>query len=138
MSEESIALSRKINNQLLAHALTEPEQEVCGLIGSINNLPVRCYPIKNSALNCAGEFLLDSAEHIHALKLMRERGEELFAIYHSHPHAPAEPSAKDLILQGYDNILYLIISLDVKGILQLAGFKIKQNQAEKITLILQE
>lgn len=133
-----IQIPRKLNNQLLAHAQQSPELEVCGLVSSLNGLAHRCYAIKNIAENAQRQFLLDSSEHIEAIKTMRERGETLFAIYHSHPHAPAIPSLKDLSLVGYAEVLYLIISLNTKGILEMRGFKINENRAEEVTLVLCE
>jgi len=56
---------------------------------------------------------------------MRERGEELFAIFHSHPAAPAEPSALDMAQAGYPDALYLIVSLGTCGVLELRGFRIE-------------
>lgn len=43
---------------------------------------------------------------------MRERGEELIAIYHSHPHAKEpEPSATDVRLAYYPSAVYFIVGL---------------------------
>jgi proteasome lid subunit RPN8/RPN11 len=68
---------------------------------------------------------------------MRERGEELFAIFHSHPQAPAEPSATDLELAAYPDALYLIVSLNTKGVLELRGFRIDASRAvEEVELLL--
>jgi len=43
---------------------------------------------------------------------MRERDEELIAIYHSHPRAKdPEPSATDVRLAYYPSAVYLIVGL---------------------------
>ena len=65
---------------------------------------------------------------------MRENGEELFAIYHSHPHAPATPSATDLQQAAYPTALYLIISLNTKGVLELQGFRLHRQQVTPVEL----
>ena len=44
----------------------------------------------------ARRFEMDPADQIRAMKTMRERGETMLAIYHSHPSAPPEPSVHDL------------------------------------------
>ena len=59
---------------------------------------------------------------------MREQQEELFAIYHSHPTAPAEPSATDLEMANYPDALYLIISLNTKGVLEMRGFRLNRHK----------
>jgi proteasome lid subunit RPN8/RPN11 len=65
---------------------------------------------------------------------MREQGEELFGIYHSHPHSPAEPSDTDLRQAGYPEALYLIVSLNTKGVLEMRGFRLRDGQATPVHL----
>lgn len=132
----SIQLSRKIASQLLHHAQQMPETEVCGLVSSKNGIPQACYPISNIALEIKTHFLLDSSQHIAAMKKIRENDEELFAIYHSHPTAAACPSALDLDMANYENTLYFIISLSTKGILELRAFKIENKNALEIPIVL--
>lgn len=42
---KQIFIPRKLVNQLLHLAQNSPQSEICGLISSQNNIPVRCYPI---------------------------------------------------------------------------------------------
>jgi len=138
MNQEEIHIPRKITNQLLHLAQISPDFEVCGLIGSKDGLPTHCYPIKNSAEHPQQRFLLDAGQQISAMAKMRELGEDLFAIYHSHPTSPALPSTNDLELAAYPEALYLIISLNTKGILEMRGFKIVQKTALEIPLIMND
>ncbi|MBT9099863.1 M67 family metallopeptidase [Methylovulum psychrotolerans] len=135
---EAIQIPRKIANQLLHNAQLAPEQEVCGLVGAISGVPTRCYPITNIAELPEQRFLLDPAQQIAAFSTMRGHGESLFAIYHSHPHAPALPSATDLELAAYPDALYLIISLDTKGILEMRGFYLHGHSSREVSLVLSE
>ncbi|MGZ8240702.1 MAG: Mov34/MPN/PAD-1 family protein, partial [Methylobacter sp.] len=98
MTPEHIKIPRKITNQLLHFAQLSPDAEICGLIGSKNGLATSCYPIKNRADQPRQRFLLDAEQQISAMSAMRDQGEELFAIYHSHTSAPAIPSDTDLEL----------------------------------------
>jgi proteasome lid subunit RPN8/RPN11 len=138
MTQEHIQIPRKITNQLLHLAQISPDLEVCGLIGSKNGQPSSCYPIKNTAEQPQQRFQLDPSQQISAMTKMRAQGEELFAIYHSHPTSPAIPSVTDLNLASYPGALYLIISLNTKGILEMRGFKINQQSAQEIVLSLGE
>lgn len=131
-------IPRKLTNQLLHLAQLSPDTEVCGLIANKNGIPTTCYPITNVAKQPEQRFLLDAKEQIAAMAAMREQGEELFAIYHSHPKAPAEPSSYDLEAATYAQALYLIISLNIKGVLEIRGFKISQQKAEEAVLTLLE
>ncbi|MEY3807881.1 MAG: hypothetical protein RI893_857 [Pseudomonadota bacterium] len=129
-------IPRKITNQLLHLAQISPDHEVCGLIGSKNGLPSSCYPVKNIAEFANLRFQLDASQQISAMATMRDQGEQLFAIYHSHPTAPATPSSTDLELAAYPQALHLIISLNTKGILEMRGFKIDHKLAQEIPLSL--
>lgn len=119
----TIHIDRTVINQILGHALQSPEQEVCGLIGTRAD-SARVYPIKNIAGECDHLFAMDPQQQIDAMRRMRENGEELFAIYHSHPHAPATPSALDLAQAAYPEALYLIVSLNTKGVLEMQGYRL--------------
>jgi proteasome lid subunit RPN8/RPN11 len=131
-----IQIPRKLASQLLHFAQQSPDIEVCGLVGCKNNEPTNCYPIDNSAPESQNRFVLDAKQHIAAMKKMRENGEELFAIYHSHPTAPAYPSALDLEMANYENALYFIISLNIKGILELRAFRIENKAASEVRITL--
>lgn len=132
MSE--VKLPRTLINGILTHAQHSPESEVCGLIASKAHGGFQVYPVANVAIEPDHLFQMDPAAQIDAMRRMREAGEELFAIYHSHPHAPAEPSARDLAEAAYPDALYLIISLNTKGVLELQGFRLQQGAVEKVNL----
>jgi proteasome lid subunit RPN8/RPN11 len=97
---------------MLEHALAFPGEEVCGLIGASDGKPASYYPVANDAPDRTRRFLMNPAEQIAAMRGMRERGEELLGIFHSHPDGPAAPSAVDLELAAYPGTVYFIASLD--------------------------
>ena len=138
MNSPDIQIPRKLTNQLLHLAQLSPDLEICGLVSSKNGLPIHCYPVTNVADHPQQRFLLDAGQQISAMAKMRELGEDLFAIYHSHPAAPALPSTHDLELAAYPDALYLIISLNTKGILEMRGFKIHQKIAVEIPLMMND
>ena len=128
-----VTLSRPLVNQLLTEAQQHPSIEVCGLIGK-SATGIRCYPIANRADDPARRFLLDPGQHIAAIKQMRERDEQLYAIYHSHPQSPAFPSPTDQRLAEYPGVLYLIISLGTTGVLELRGFQLDGQEIAEVPL----
>jgi proteasome lid subunit RPN8/RPN11 len=67
---------------------------------------------------------------------MRDNNEQLFAIYHSHPTAPAIPSNTDLAQANYPEAVYLIISLNTKGILEIRGYLIDSAKFVEVSLSL--
>lgn len=130
----TVQLNRTIINQILSHAQQSPEAEVCGLISRRRGKPERLYRVANVAENPTRLFRMDPEGQIDAMRRMRERDEELFAIYHSHPHAPAEPSARDLAEAAYPEALFLIVSLDTKGVLEMRGFYLRDGEVERVDL----
>ncbi|QWF70307.1 M67 family metallopeptidase [Methylomonas paludis] len=139
MISTEINLPRKLTNQLLHLAQLSPEAEICGLIGANQaGIPSSCYPVDNSATNPDNRFLMDAGQQINALRAIREKSETLFGIYHSHPHAPAIPSATDLELASYPEAVQLIISLNTKGVLEIRAYRINAKTAQEIKLNLIE
>lgn len=122
MSTETITIPRPLVNQILAHAQHAGDAEVCGLVGAHAGEPLHCYPVTNVAEQPARRFIMDPQGQIDAQRAMRERGEELWAIYHSHPDEPALPSITDVVELTYPDALYLIVSLNTKGVLELRAF----------------
>lgn len=136
MNVKEIQLSRKITNQLLHAAQISPNQEICGLIGCKEGVASRCYPINNTADHPETRFLLDEKQQISAMAAMRDKNETLFAIYHSHPTAPARPSETDIKMASYPDAVHLIISLNTKGVLEIRGFTIIDGSVTEKTLSL--
>ena len=130
----TVKLPRPLVNELLHQAQLGADCEVCGLIGAHDGVPLRCYPVPNIAAEPQQRFIMDPKAQIDALRQMRERGEALFAIYHSHPTAPAAPSMMDRDEAGYPEALYLIISLNTKGVLEMRGFYIQAQDVVEVTL----
>lgn len=129
-----IPLPRTLVNRILTHAQKFPEQEVCGLLSARDHCPHRVYPVDNVSGAPARLFAMDPREQIDAMRHMREQGEELFGIYHSHPHSPPTPSTEDLAQAGYPDALYLIVSLDTTGVLQMKGYYLKNGATEPVEL----
>jgi proteasome lid subunit RPN8/RPN11 len=139
---ESVHIPRKLINQILEQAQQSPNKEICGLLSSHSsnnssnnsNQPANCYPITNTSSAPNHRYLMDSRQQIDAFKIMRERGEGLYAIYHSHPENPASPSAEDLRQASYPEALHIIISMSTKGTLQLRGFRLKTDSVTAVDI----
>lgn len=134
----ALRLPRRIVNDLLDHARALPGQEVCGLISARDGVASRSIRVANSAPHPASRYRMDPHGQIAALREMRDTGEELLAIYHSHPASPAAPSAIDIAEAGYPDAVYLIISLDTKGVLEMRGYRIRAEGTSEVTLEIQD
>lgn len=131
-------MPRPLATKLLFEAQKRPDEEVCGLVGARAGKPGSLYPIANVATERSHSFEMDPRGQIGAIKTMRERGETLWAIYHSHPDAPPEPSARDLDELGYPDALYLIISLNIKGVLEMRAWRMTGGGMEEVVLKVME
>lgn len=127
-------IPRQLAVQLLAEAQKNSEREICGLIGGVNGEASKIYPITNISPNPESLFEMDPAGQIAAMRDIREEGTSLWAIYHSHPHAPAEPSRKDLADANYPDAIYLVISLNTEGVLEMRGYLIEDDRFREIAL----
>ena len=133
----SVTLSRPLVNQLLALAQHDPEREACGLVSARDGQPHRLLPVANVAGEPGRLFEMDPKGQIDAMRAIREAGEEFFAIFHSHPHAPAAPSATDIEQSEYPRVLHLIVSLNTKGVLEMRGYRIEEGEAREVELELE-
>lgn len=96
--------------QMVAHARSEYPNEACGLIGSLNGIARRIYPITNADASPV-HYHMDSKEQLQAMLDIDDNDWDMGAVYHSHTHTRAYPSPTDVRLAFYPEALYIIISL---------------------------
>ena len=77
---------------------------------------------------------MEPAELIKVLRDLRTAGEELVAIYHSHPHGPLRPSKMDIDRAYYPETAHLIVSLAEREHPRVAAFRIANGEALEIEL----
>jgi len=130
----SVRLPQHIVDAMINAARANREDEICGLLSSSNGHACRLYPIDNIAEDRQHRFQMDPAQQIAAIKTMRDRDESLFAIYHSHPQSPAQPSAIDIAQASYPETLYLIISLLTEAAPDIRGFYLREGRIEEVEL----
>jgi proteasome lid subunit RPN8/RPN11 len=129
----NLVLSPGILDEVIAHAKTAYPREACGLIGGMKPSLAggRLIPMTNVA-QTASEFEMDPAELIKTLRDLRNAGEELVAIYHSHPHGPAQPSKKDVQRAYYPQAAHLIVSLAEPECPRVGAFRIVNGEVLEI------
>jgi len=133
---QTIVIPRTLANRLLTLAQLTPEIEICGLIAKNKDEKFHVYPIDNIASNNSCVFEMQPEQQINAFKLIREKKQKLFAIYHTHPDSEAVPSQKDLNDAAYTDALNIIISLSTKGVLDMRGYFYQNDKIETVDLII--
>lgn len=134
----SLSLPRPLINKVLAHAQQNSENEVCGLIGKDTSDYKQYYPIDNISEKPSQHFLMDAPQQISAMKKMRDKQQQLFAIVHSHPSTEAVPSPLDIEQSSYKDVFYLIISLNTEGVLEMRAYIQQQDSMLEVELVLEE
>ena len=99
--------------EIIHHAREADPDECCGLIGGDDDRnAITIYRLRNVAANSQTSYEVAPEELFAAQKSMRQSGEELLAIYHSHPRsADPTPSETDVRLAYYPAAIYLIVGL---------------------------
>ena len=107
-----ISIQQSHFSDLFTHASFEAPQECCGLLGGIDGRTKTLYPLFNIAADPLVSYEASPKDLFAAQRTMRERGEQLLAIYHSHPRsADPEPSDTDVRLAYYPSAVYFIVGL---------------------------
>lgn len=116
-------------NQMFAHAREAGQHECCGLVGGTSDgAALTVYRMRNVAADPGVAYEAAPEELFAAQRQMRERGEQLLAIYHSHPRSVSpEPSETDIRLAYYPSALYLIIGFSGDDPV-LRAFRISENE----------
>ncbi len=88
-------MTPSLEARLRAHAeQTYPDECVGALLGHGDEVR-EVLPLENSAANRRTGFALTAREYLRAEAQAEARGLEVLGLYHSHPDAPAVPSARD-------------------------------------------
>jgi len=108
-----ISLRRSHLVEIVAHARETVPAECCGLIGgSKSGFVIDIYRMRNVAADDRVSYEVAPEELFAAQRNMRQRGQELVAIYHSHPRSSdPTPSETDVRLAYYPAAIYLIVGL---------------------------
>jgi proteasome lid subunit RPN8/RPN11 len=101
---------------MLNHAIEELPYECCGVLGGrfetreAEKIGVvsTVYKLENS-LKSEIEFLSSAESMFRVVKELRQKGEEMLVVYHSHPVSFPKMSKKDLDMIDGTNLLHLIV-----------------------------
>jgi len=115
--------------EIIAHAREAAPEECCGLIGGTSEGAAQTiYRARNVAGDPLTSYEAAPEDLFAAQRAMRERGEMLLAIYHSHPRSEdPQPSATDVRLAYYPSAVYLIVGLGAPEA-RLRAFRIDERE----------
>lgn len=115
--------------EIFVHARETDPLECCGLIGgSPCGRAQNIYRLRNLAPNPQVAYEAAPEDLFAAQRQMRQRDEQLLAIYHSHPRATEPiPSDTDIRLAYYPSATYLIVALG-GGEFIMRAFRISEKE----------
>ena len=126
-----LIIPRDLFDEILEHCSSAFPNEACGILAGKEGRVARVYAVTNIEPSPVSYFM-DPGEQLHVQKQMRERKEEMVAIFHSHPYSPAYPSAKDVQLAFYDDTVYLIVGLSVGKVNEIKAFTITEGNVREV------
>ena len=123
-----ISIQQAHVDEILEHARAEAPRECCGLVGGTSGRAQTVYPTRNAAADPFITYEAAPEDLFAAQRAMRERGEQLLAIYHSHPRsADPKPSDTDVRLAYYPSAVYFIVGLGSERP-SLGAFRISERE----------
>jgi [CysO sulfur-carrier protein]-S-L-cysteine hydrolase len=109
VAREVFELDAATWDTLVAHSWSDFPYEVCGLLGVRADGSAVHFPIDNAERSMT-YYVMEPKQLLRAMREIED--EELgLAIYHSHTHTQAYPSATDIRLAAYPEATYLIVTL---------------------------
>ncbi|MFZ5825585.1 MAG: Mov34/MPN/PAD-1 family protein [Bacillota bacterium] len=132
MTERRLMIGRNLLQRILEHCLEEKPYEACGILTGRAGKVLHAYATDNSKRSPV-LYEVETEQQERVLREMGERGEELVGIYHSHPTAPAKPSAQDISQAvHYPEAFRVIISL--AGPTNVRAFLIKEGKVNDVMI----
>ena len=99
-----------------------------------NGQATAVYPIEN-ILHSPTAYEMAPLPQVETMLAIEARGDELCAIFHSHPHSPPYPSRTDVTLAFYPDATYLIVSLQDPQRPIMRGFRIVEGVVTETAVI---
>jgi proteasome lid subunit RPN8/RPN11 len=143
MAQARIVLDQQLLKDMQSHAVSTYPEECCGLMfgildvderGSKNSVTkkvLRLQRMKNvfDSKERYHRYTIDSKEFLKAEKEAHDNEEEIVGVYHSHPNAPAKPSAFDLD-HAWPTLSYVVIEVRDRKILETKSWVLKDDRNE--------
>lgn len=129
-----IVLTRSILDEIHSEAVLSYPEECCGLlfcISSDKKKIVRALKMKNAFEESERRhrYAIDPKEFLLAEEKARAIGEELAAVYHSHPDAPSNPSRFDLV-HAWPDLSYLVVEVMDERVKSTSSWTLKEGGRE--------
>ena len=105
-----VTFSSSLYEQVVAHCRRDYPKEACGILAGQAGVVAQVYPMTNVEASPIG-YSMDPREQLRVERQMRQAGQRMAGIYHSHTASAAYPSSVDVSLAISPDIAYVLVSL---------------------------
>ena len=103
-------LDQKHAKEMVAHALEDDPNECCGILAGKDGEVLKLHRMTNVEAS-PYRYRMDPKELLKVYREIDDGGSDIIAIYHSHTHSEAYPSATDVRLATWPEARYILVSL---------------------------
>lgn len=136
MQTNKILITLAMQDEMTRHARGELPYEACGIIAGVTGEEaVKFYPARNE-LKSETRYLIAPEDLFSILTDLKEKGLDVWGIFHSHPASPAYPSVTDIKQSYYPDSYYLILSFINPQKPKLRAFKIDGEEVKEMVVII--
>lgn len=130
-----LTLSAEYLKQIIDHAYQELPYEICGLMGGQEGQVESIVPVPNASRTPQSNFEMERQAMVDAIIQFQRAGQEVVAIYHSHPQNAAVPSESDVAQATWPDAVYLIVGLSDPDQPDIRAWDIQQGRVQPAELI---
>lgn len=109
-ARDMLHIEDKYANEMVAHAREDDPNECCGILAGKDEKVLKLYRMVNIEAS-PYRYRMDAKELLNVYREIDDGGWDIVAIYHSHTHSEAYPSATDVRLATWPEARYLLVSL---------------------------
>ena len=124
---------RTVMEQMLVHAGSDAQREVCGLLGGRDDRATIAVAIANVATTPALRYEMDRQQMVAAILRLRREQMDVVGVYHSHPRDPATPSVTDIAEATWPDVVYVIIGREAEQWVA-RGWSLRRGEAREVKL----
>jgi len=130
-------ISGELLDELVAHALEDPGNEVCGVVAVEPGPPVRAVRVLRATNIHASplKFEIEPKELLALYLGIEAEGNALGAIYHSHVRSPPYPSQTDInFAANWPGVEWIIVGLAAGAEPEVRSYLIEDGEVEEVPL----
>lgn len=136
MATEVFELDAATWDALVERSWSDFPYEVCGLLGIRPDGSIAHFPIDNAERSMT-YYVMEPKQLLRAMREIEDEGWGL-AIYHSHTHTQAYPSATDIRLAAYPEATYLIVTLQDRDAPNIRAFTIIDGEVIERSVVVRD